>query len=93
MSIGGWSERSLPLATILLTPWAVFQGAPDEIIKRAEEEGDDDVLTDGGNALEVSLATKVQLMKDGNRLKLEAVHPQSILSESYWLVAEGSRWV
>jgi hypothetical protein len=41
------------LATILLTPWAVFQGAPDDIIERAEEEGDDDVLTDGGNALEV----------------------------------------
>ena len=53
----------------------MFQGAPDEIIKRAEEEGDDDVLTDGGNALEVSLVTKSQLMKDGNRLKLEAVHP------------------
>jgi hypothetical protein len=51
---GGWSERSLPLATVLLTPWALWQGAADEIIERAKEEGDDDVLTDGGNALEVS---------------------------------------
>jgi hypothetical protein len=53
MRTGGWSERSLPLATVLLTPWALFQGASDEIIERAKEEGDDDILTDGGNALEV----------------------------------------
>lgn len=39
---------------VLLTPWALFQGASEEIIERAKEEGDDDVLTEGGTALEVS---------------------------------------
>lgn len=32
----------------------MFQGAADEVIDRAKEEGDDDLLTQGGNALEVS---------------------------------------
>lgn len=54
MLSGGWSERTLPLSTVLLTPWAMFQGAADEVIDRAKEEGDDDLLTQGGNALEVS---------------------------------------
>lgn len=57
--LGGWSERTLPLSTVLLTPWAMFQGAADEVIDRAKEEGDDDLLTQGGNALEVSLCIHV----------------------------------
>jgi hypothetical protein len=52
---GGWSERTLPLANVLLTPWAMFQGAADEVVERAREEGDDDLLTQGGTALEVCL--------------------------------------
>lgn len=51
--LGGWSERTLPLATVLLTPWALFQGASNEVIARAKEDGDDDLLTQGGTALEV----------------------------------------
>jgi len=31
----------------------MFQGASDEVIERAREEGDDDLLTQGGTALEV----------------------------------------
>jgi hypothetical protein len=52
--IGGWSERSLPLAMVLLTPWAFFQGSSSEVEERAREDGDDDLLLQGGNALEVS---------------------------------------
>ncbi|WVR08864.1 hypothetical protein IAU60_005923 [Kwoniella sp. DSM 27419] len=51
----GWSERSLALATVLLTPWALFQGASEEVVERAKEEGDDDLLTQGGNALEMAI--------------------------------------
>jgi hypothetical protein len=54
-NLGGWSERTLPLANVLLTPWAMFQGAADEVVEKAREEGDDDFLTQGGTALEVSL--------------------------------------
>ena len=52
-TLGGWSERTLPLATVLLTPWALFQGASDEVIARAKEDGDDDILEQGGTGLEV----------------------------------------
>ncbi|XAO25011.1 hypothetical protein I312_103820 [Cryptococcus bacillisporus CA1280] len=51
----GWSERSLPLATVLLTPWALFQGASQEVIDRAREEGDDELLKQGGTALEMAI--------------------------------------
>ncbi|ORY33033.1 hypothetical protein BCR39DRAFT_520833 [Naematelia encephala] len=51
----GWSERSLPLATVLLTPWALFQGASEAVTQRAVEDGDDDILTQGGNALEMAI--------------------------------------
>ncbi|EIW66012.1 hypothetical protein TREMEDRAFT_74835 [Tremella mesenterica DSM 1558] len=51
----GWSERSLPLATVLLTPWAMFQGASEEVIQHAKEEGDDELLTQGGTALEMAI--------------------------------------
>ncbi|WRT69282.1 uncharacterized protein IL334_006266 [Kwoniella shivajii] len=51
----GWSERSLLLATVLLTPWALFQGASEQVIERAREEGDDELLTQGGNALEMAI--------------------------------------
>jgi hypothetical protein len=33
----------------------MFQGAADEVVERAREEGDDDLLTQGGTALEVCL--------------------------------------
>lgn len=51
----GWSERSLALATVLLTPWPLFRGAPDDVIKGAKEDGDEEVLDDTGTALEVSV--------------------------------------
>ncbi|WVW79597.1 hypothetical protein I302_101566 [Kwoniella bestiolae CBS 10118] len=51
----GWSERSLPLATVLLTPWALFQGASEEVLERAREEGDDELVTQGGTALEMAI--------------------------------------
>jgi hypothetical protein len=53
--LGGWSERTLPLASLLLTPWALFQGASEVVMaKIIEEDGDDDALVDlAGNALEV----------------------------------------
>lgn len=51
----GWSERSLPLATVLLTPWPLFQGASQEVIDRAREEGDDELLKQGGTALEMAI--------------------------------------
>ncbi|GFZ47257.1 hypothetical protein JCM24511_05000 [Saitozyma sp. JCM 24511] len=40
---------------VLLTPWALFQGAPPEVIERAKEEGDDELLDEGGNALEMAI--------------------------------------
>lgn len=49
----GWSERSLYLATVLLTPWPIFQGAPEEVRQGAKEEGDEEGLDDTGTALEV----------------------------------------
>ncbi|WVQ81319.1 hypothetical protein IAT38_003442 [Cryptococcus sp. DSM 104549] len=51
----GWSERSLPLATVLLTPWSLFQGASQEVMERAKEEGDDDLITQSGTALEMAI--------------------------------------
>ena len=51
----GWSERTLPLATVLLTPWGLYQGASKEVMDKAKEEGDDDVLTQGGSALEMAI--------------------------------------
>ncbi|ORX39230.1 hypothetical protein BD324DRAFT_618919 [Kockovaella imperatae] len=51
----GWSERTLPLATVLLTPWALYQGASPEVIARAKEEGDDDILNQNGAALEMAI--------------------------------------
>ncbi len=53
ISTGGWSERSLPLASVLLTPWALFQGASEEVVSRAKDDGDDDLLDQSGTALEV----------------------------------------
>jgi hypothetical protein len=50
---------------VLLTPWAMFQGAGEDIVERAKEEGDDDILTQGGSALEVGCMTgggELQLM-------------------------------
>lgn len=54
----GWSERSLALATVLLTPWPLFRGAPDEVIRGAKEDGEEEALDDTGTALEVSVGTE-----------------------------------
>lgn len=54
----GWSERSLPLATVLLTSFRMFQGAPKEVIEAVKEEGEDEVLDNSGTALEVSWPVK-----------------------------------
>ncbi|KAK4684377.1 hypothetical protein P7C73_g5800, partial [Tremellales sp. Uapishka_1] len=53
----GWSERSLQLATVLLTPWALFQGAPENVLDRAKEDGEDDLVSQGGNALEMAVVS------------------------------------
>ncbi|KAL7421096.1 hypothetical protein Q5752_003980 [Cryptotrichosporon argae] len=50
-----WSERSLPLATVLLTPWAMFQGASDDVVEHAKEDGDGDILMQSGTALEMAI--------------------------------------
>lgn len=49
----GWSERSLHLATVLLTPWPIFQGASAQVVASAKADGEQDVLDDTGTALEV----------------------------------------
>jgi hypothetical protein len=49
---------------LLLTPWALFQGAGEEVIERAKEEGDDDILTQSSSALEVRLLTTEALPTD-----------------------------
>jgi hypothetical protein len=41
----------------------MFQGAADEVVERAKEEGDEDLLTQGGTALEVD--TLLPKMADG----------------------------
>ena len=40
---------------MLLTPWALFQGASEEVREHAKEEGDEDLLTQGGTALEMAI--------------------------------------
>jgi hypothetical protein len=50
----GWSERSLPLATVLLTSWRMFQGAPQDVVNDVRDEGEEEVLENSGTALEVS---------------------------------------
>lgn len=54
---GGWSDRTLALSALLLTPWALFQGASDNIIDRIKEEGgdDQDLAESAGNALEMAI--------------------------------------
>lgn len=87
----GWSERSLALATVLLTPWPLFRGAPNEVIQGAKEDGDEEVLDDTGTALEVSGGAgsvegyrSVALTIDGNHLAEQGVHPLSLMSEGHW---------
>jgi hypothetical protein len=53
VSTGEWSERTLQLSTVLLTPWALFQGASEAALEKAREEGDGDLTEHAGNALEV----------------------------------------
>lgn len=79
----------MPLATVLLTPWALFQGASEEVIERAKEDGDEDILTQNGNALEVSNGRPYQVGSsaltnvDGDHQQLEALHSKSLLSKGY----------
>lgn len=47
-----WSERTLELAHVLLTPWDLYQGASDVVRQRLEDEGEEGVER-VGNALEV----------------------------------------
>lgn len=87
---GGWSERTLPLASLLLTPWALFQGASEVVINKVSDDYDDDTLVDlAGNALEVRdvrdspinvliFGTHV----DGDSRKCEEIHSVTIRSES-----------
>lgn len=79
----------MPLATVLLTPWALFQGASEEVIERAKEDGDEDILTQNGNALEVSKRQRIRVEDmalsnlDGDHQQLETLHPKSLLSKGY----------
>lgn len=82
--VGGWSERTLPLATVLLTPWAMFQGAADEVIDRAKEEGDDDLLTQGGNALEMAIIS-------GSKRFIRSPSCQKVIGESAQILVGMSR--
>lgn len=51
----GWSERSLHLATVLLTPWPLFQGAPNVVVAALKEDGEDEVLEHSATALEMAI--------------------------------------
>ena len=48
-----WSERTVELAHVLLTPWDLYKGCGEDVRKKLEEEGEDEVQS-VGNALEVS---------------------------------------
>ncbi|KLT45208.1 hypothetical protein CC85DRAFT_299674 [Cutaneotrichosporon oleaginosum] len=54
----GWSERSLALATVLLTPWPLFRGAPEDVIRGAKEDGEEEALDDSGTALEMAIISQ-----------------------------------
>lgn len=51
----GWSERSLHLATVLLTPWPLFQGAPSSVITALKDDGEEEVLEHSATALEMAI--------------------------------------
>lgn len=51
----GWSERSLHLATVLLTPWPLFQGAPSSVISALKDDGEEEVLEHSATALEMAI--------------------------------------
>lgn len=52
-----WSERTLELAHVLLTPWDLYQGAPDVVKQRLEDEGEEGSER-VGNALEMAIISK-----------------------------------
>lgn len=56
----GWSERSLPLATVLLTPWHMFRGAPPEVLNGVKDEGEEEVLENSGTAMEVAMGCRLR---------------------------------
>ncbi|WOO84870.1 Calcium channel YVC1 [Vanrija pseudolonga] len=56
----GWSERSLHLATVLLTPWPIFQGASAQVVASAKADGEQDVLDDTGTALEMAIISSAR---------------------------------
>ena len=45
-------SRTVELAHVLLTPWDLYKGCGEDVKKKLEEEGENDVQT-VGNALEV----------------------------------------
>lgn len=47
-----WSERTIELASVLLTPWDLYQGASDEVKQRVEEQDGDD---EGSYQMRVSI--------------------------------------
>ncbi|WVN87843.1 uncharacterized protein L203_103038 [Cryptococcus depauperatus CBS 7841] len=83
----GWSERSLPLATVLLTPWALFQGAAEEVIERASEEGDGDLLKQTGTALEMAIISgSKRFIRKGiwsGRIIYSALNAHALIADNY----------
>lgn len=91
-----WSERTLTLASLLLTPWALFQGASEAVIARAREEGDEDSPAElAGNALEMAIlgnskrfirSPSAQKVIDGiwsGRIIYQAMNQHAIIADNY----------
>ncbi|GHJ86400.1 hypothetical protein NliqN6_2802 [Naganishia liquefaciens] len=92
----GWSERTLPLASLLLTPWALFQGASKVVIDKVSDDYDDDTLVDlAGNALEMAIlgnakrfirSPSAQKVIEGiwsGRIVYHAVNQYAIIADDY----------
>ncbi|KAL7409126.1 hypothetical protein BDY24DRAFT_367278 [Mrakia frigida] len=52
-----WSERTVELATVLLTPWDLYKGCGEDVRRKLEEEGEEEVQA-VGNALEMAILSK-----------------------------------
>lgn len=56
-----WSERTIELATVLLTPWDLYQGCSDIVRQKLmEDEGEDGQVERVGNALEMAIISKAK---------------------------------
>ncbi|CDZ97105.1 hypothetical protein [Phaffia rhodozyma] len=56
-----WSERTIELATVLLTPWDLYQGCSDVVRQKLmEEEGEDGQVERVGNALEMAIISRAK---------------------------------